>query len=202
MNTENPKSDGSPLTTDEINDQFDELFELASHGTVSGVRSATPEEQEKVEGISQVLGVVRAERAVTAADLEAVENRFLQLLSQEEPEHPWVSSAQQGTAAEEEEVEVKTLGDMVRLAAQSALPEIPPEVWAFLSQNTTALSDVTEVTRRSGLLGPIFKEASVPTAQIPTMYRWVSGNLASLTPGQNGVFVARRQRKRKSPPKQ
>lgn len=181
-------------------DHFDYLFEIASRDYLSPEQIASLDEadKEQIDGIRSVLSHVNAQLPVTTEDLEDIDAAFLKLLAEEEPDHPWVSAALQ---LDTDEVELKTVGDMVRLVNENSPAEVPQNALDFLFRSPRPISDLVDTARRPTVLGPLFKEAGIPPLQIPAMCQWVNVGMNSLAAGQNGVFVGRRQRKKPNPPR-
>lgn len=199
----NRNPDGPGMREIEAAEHFETLFEIASRGGVeyeSLDRFSAPD-RELIIDIQEVLGAIRSELPVTAADLDEAEGQFLRLLAEEEPGHPWIN---RNTSDNENEIEVKTLGDVARLSAYASTSEPPhpdlsqlsQSVWETLARNTTPISDIADPARRTAILGAVFKEAGVAKVDVPKMFQWASKSIGSLTPGQNGVFIARRQKKK------
>ncbi|MES2463858.1 MAG: hypothetical protein V4671_25085 [Armatimonadota bacterium] len=191
-------------THDASEDRFERLFDLASSNLQNDatIRELSSAERQEMDNIRNVLNVVDAGRiqATSEPNLDRIEERFFAFLAEEEPRHPWIAGQNKGhssgaTLPEATEVEVRTLGELVRLNIEDAPPSIPPELMNQLFTNGMPISDFMDVVQRPGRIGRVLKEAEAPTPTYMPILKWINGSLRGIMPTSNGAFLARRQKK-------
>ena len=190
-------------------DRFERLFDLTSRKLQDDAteEALTLAEREEVNNIRSVLNVVDQVidagrvKPSTEANVDRIEERFFVLLGEEEHDHPWITSRKQNdptdaTTAEAPEIEVRTLGDLVRINVESAPPDIPRELMDYLFESGVPISDLLDVKQRPKRIGSVLKEAEAPIPTVMPIFRWMNESIKGVIPTTSrGVYIARRQRK-------
>jgi hypothetical protein len=176
------------MTTPDL-DRFNYLFELALKDELESgseeIAGLSSEDKSEFEQIKYVFYLIDANWLITADQQDKVRTLFLQELAADNPNHPWV-----------QEKVVHTLGDLVRVCADEALP-LRGTSYESISKDETPIEALLDSQRRKLAVTQALRKAKVPVSLMGDVLMWLNRALGALSPAPKtipqGLLFTRRQ---------
>lgn len=168
-------------------ERYSYLFDVARDGVGQTDAEISEEERAEVESILALFRFIDTTWQALPSDLDNIRASFLEKLSAQEPNHPWIVQSS-----------VQTVGDLVQ-ASGDEIPAVPRDIFAKLLRDSTPVDGLLDVTRWAQTIGKVVRAVQMPQTAIGEFLLWANQATTALFPlkgtTQTRYVFTRRQEK-------